>query len=101
MTLLTFDWPFFKKWLLLTFLYQHFIYFCVTFLLIIYFASQAEYEERLKAMQSEMEKRHGDLTEAQEQVKTQNINFYFYLKSKNQLLLSTFVNIWLSGIWLV
>ena len=58
----------------------------------IYFASQAEYEERLKAMQSEMEKRHGDLTEAQEQVRTQNKNL-FYLKSKNQLLLSTFVNI--------
>lgn len=66
----------------------------------IYFASQAEYEERLKAMQSEMEKRHGDLTEAQEQVRTRNKNL-FYLKSKNQLLLSTFVNIWLSGIWLV
>ncbi len=58
----------------------------------IYFASQAEYEERLKAMQSEMEKRHGDLTEAQEQVRTRNKNL-FYLKSKNQLLLSTFVNI--------
>lgn len=30
---------------------------------------QAEYEERLKSMQAEMEKRHGDLTEAQDQIR--------------------------------
>ena len=46
---------------------------------------QAEYEERLKAMQAEMEKRHSDLTEAQEQIRRLEEQLRQTQAAKNEL----------------